>query len=119
MLLKDKIRNRRKELDMTLEDVSKKVGVSAQTIQKYESGLISNIPSDRIEALAEALEVSPAYLMGWDVNGKPSSPQPTYLSLNRGKTDEVLNDMGALSQDEDEEIANFIAFVKQKRGKNE
>lgn len=51
---------------MTLEELGKKVGVSKVTIHKYESKVITNIPSDRIEAMAKALDVSPAYLMGWD-----------------------------------------------------
>lgn len=50
---------------MTLEEVAKIVGVTRQTILKYENGLISNIPSDKIELLAKALRTSPAYIMGW------------------------------------------------------
>lgn len=65
MGLKENIKSRRTELQMTLEDLSKQVGVSRQTIQKYESGVISNIPSDKIELMAKALETTPAYLMGW------------------------------------------------------
>lgn len=51
--------------NMTLEEVAKIVGVSRQTIQRYESGVISNIPSDKIELLAKALKTTPAALMGW------------------------------------------------------
>ena len=50
---------------MTLEDVAKIVGVSRQTIQRYESGVISNIPSDKIEKLADIYHKSPTDLMGW------------------------------------------------------
>ena len=32
---------------------------------KYENGIITNIPSNKIEAIAKALEITPAYLMGW------------------------------------------------------
>jgi len=51
---------------MTLEEVAKVVGVTRATIQKYENGIISNIPSDKIELLALALKTTPAYLMGWE-----------------------------------------------------
>lgn len=64
--IKDKIKKRRAELNMTLEDVAKVVGVARQTIQKYENGVVSNIPSDKIEALAKALRTTPAFLMGWE-----------------------------------------------------
>lgn len=66
MAIKDRIKNLRQEKQMTLEEVSKVVGVSRQTIQKYENGIISNIPSDKIELLARALDTTPAYLMGWE-----------------------------------------------------
>lgn len=59
---------------MTLEDVAKIVGVTRQTIQKYESGIIPNIPSDKIELLASALETTPSYLMGWEDKQKEVSP---------------------------------------------
>jgi len=35
-------------------------------MSRYETGVIANIPSDKIEALAEVLKVTPSYLMGWE-----------------------------------------------------
>ncbi len=66
MALKDNIHARRKELGYTLEYLAKKLKVSRQTVQRYESGVIGNIPSDKIEMLAAALDCSPAQLMGWE-----------------------------------------------------
>lgn len=66
MALKDNIKKRREEIGITLEEVAKTVGVTRQTIQKYESGIIANIPSDKIELLAIALKTSPSFLMGWE-----------------------------------------------------
>lgn len=62
----DRINKKRLEKGMTLEELGRKAGVSKVTIHKYESKVITNIPSDRIEAMAKALNVSPAYLMGWN-----------------------------------------------------
>ena len=66
MKLKENIKSLRDEMDMTLEELGKKIGVSKQTIQRYETGEISNVPYDKIEDLARTFEVSPGYLMGWD-----------------------------------------------------
>lgn len=66
MNIGDRIRLRRNQLDKTLEDVGKVVGVTRATIQRYENGNIQNIPSDKIELLAKALKTTPAYLMGWE-----------------------------------------------------
>lgn len=65
MLTKDYIRNRRKSLNMTMKELAKKVGVSEGTISRWESGDISNMKRDKIKALADALEVSPSEMMGW------------------------------------------------------
>lgn len=66
MAIKDLLKNRRLELGLTLEQVAEKIGTSRQTIQRYETGVISNIPSDKIEALAEVLQTTPQHLMGWE-----------------------------------------------------
>lgn len=60
------LKKRRLTLGYTLEEVAKKVGTSKQTIHRYETGIIANIPSDKIEALAKVLQTTPAYLMGWE-----------------------------------------------------
>ena len=73
MTIGDRIKARRLELNLTLEDVGKLVGVTRQTVQKYESGVVLSIPSDKIELLAKALDTTPTCLMGWD--DPPSNPQ--------------------------------------------
>ena len=60
------IKNARKNKDITLEELANKIGLTRQTISRYETGKISNIPSDKIEGIALALDVTPAYLMGWE-----------------------------------------------------
>lgn len=68
MNIGQRIKKRREEMSLTLEEVGKYVGVSRATIQRYESGTITSIPSDRIESLSKILKVTPAYLMGWEEN---------------------------------------------------
>lgn len=72
MNIGNRIKRKRLENKLTLEELGKKADVSRATMQRYESGKITNIPSDRIERISEALGVSPAYLMGWeDENNEP------------------------------------------------
>ena len=71
MEFKDKIKARRLELGMTLDDVARLVGVSNPTISRWESGAIVNQRRDKIELLAKALQLSPGELMGW---GKDTIP---------------------------------------------
>jgi len=53
------IHDRRKELNLTLEDIGKAVGVSKSTVKKWESGFIKNMRRDKIILLAKIPEVSP------------------------------------------------------------
>lgn len=66
MGLCENIKAQRLLCDMTLEEVAKIVGVTRATIQKYENGIISNVPSDKIELLARAFHTTPSRLMGWE-----------------------------------------------------
>ncbi len=65
MSLGSNLRAQRKKRGLTLADLSEKVGLSRQTLSRYENGIIANIPPDNIERLARALETTPALLMGW------------------------------------------------------
>ncbi len=65
-MLKDNLRALRRERGLTLLELGERIGTSKQTIQRYECGIIDNIPKEKIEALARALGVTPARLMGWD-----------------------------------------------------
>lgn len=66
MEVKEIIRNRRLELNLTMKDLGNKVGVSEATISRWESGDIANMRRDKIKALADALYISPSIIMGWD-----------------------------------------------------
>ena len=51
------LRQRRKELGLTMKQVADAVGVSEATISRYESGDIKNMRRDRIDKYAKALQV--------------------------------------------------------------
>lgn len=66
MEIKDILSQRRKELNMTMKQVADKVGVSEGTISRWESGKIADMRRDKIMAYAQALNISPAIIMGWN-----------------------------------------------------
>ena len=59
----NKIKARRLELGLTLEDVAQAVGVGRSTVQRWESGLIKNMGRDKIAALANILQMNPVELV--------------------------------------------------------
>lgn len=60
----ERIRDAREARKMSQEELGRACKTTKQTIYKYESGLVTNIPLDRLEAIADALGVSSAYLAG-------------------------------------------------------
>lgn len=73
MDVKGIIKKRRIEMQLTLKDVAEKVGVNEGTVSRWESGEIENMRRDKIVALAKALNISPAIIMGW---GESIPPYP-------------------------------------------
>ena len=59
----NKIKARRLELGLTLEDVAQAVGVGRSTVRKWETGMIKNMGRDKIAALAKVLQISPVELV--------------------------------------------------------
>lgn len=68
MKIGDRIKNAREESDLSQTELAEMINVSKQTLYKYENGIVTNIPSDKIEALSKILNCSPAFLMGWEDN---------------------------------------------------
>lgn len=64
-MIGDKIRSARIRAGYTQEQLAKAIGTTKQNIYKYEMGIITNIPLDRIEAIAAFLNVPPSFLTGW------------------------------------------------------
>lgn len=71
MTVGERLKNLREKLGISQVDFADKINVSKQTLYKYENNIITNIPSDKIEAAASIGNISPAYLMGWDNNVGP------------------------------------------------
>lgn len=61
-----RIKGRRKELNLTLNDVANIVGVASSTIQRYESGTISQYKLPILESIAKAINVNPTWLVRED-----------------------------------------------------
>jgi repressor LexA len=64
-MIANKLKELRKANGLTLEELAERLGTSKQTIHRYENGVISNIPPEKVELLATALGTTPAVLMGW------------------------------------------------------
>ena len=74
--LYDRIKSRRIELGLTVEELAHKMGYKDKSsISKIENGK-ADIPQSKIAAFADALETTTAYLMGWEEKPQPA-PRPS------------------------------------------
>lgn len=60
-----RIKARREACGLSADELAERLGKNRATIYRYESDAIENMPAKVLVPLAEALETTPAYLMGW------------------------------------------------------
>lgn len=92
----ERIKLRRKELGLTLKQVSESLKVTEATISRYESKEIQNMGIDKLEPLSKILKCSPAYLL------------TGYENFKVKDTDEEEIKNYELSKEEKEEIKKII-----------
>ena len=68
----DRIRELRRAKKITQEELARLLSTTKQTISKYEKGIVTNIPSDKVEAMAKILETTPEYILEWEEQEKPA-----------------------------------------------
>jgi transcriptional regulator with XRE-family HTH domain len=90
MSIGERIRNKRESLNISQTDLAMRVGISKQTLYKYENDIIENIPKSVIEKLSQQLECSPAFIMGWESNQMNSDLFPIISMLDASEKEELL-----------------------------
>lgn len=111
MTVGERIRNKRENLGISQTDLAKKIGISKQTLYKYETNIITNIPSNIIENIATILNVSPCILMGWE-----SEQIHTYHLCP--KEEMLISDFRTLNEQGQEYILQTMDMVKDKYKKS-
>ncbi|MBM5970183.1 LexA family protein [Staphylococcus epidermidis] len=106
--MKPDIKSRRKELNLTLEQVGDLVGVGKSTVRKWETGDIENMKRDKIVKLAKALRVSPSYIMGIE------EEQPQLETLPVKKIPVVSKISAGLPIYNEENLIDYIYFATNK-----
>ena len=87
------IKERRKELNISVDELAKRLNKNRTTVYRYEKGDIENLPIDVLDPLAKALDTTPAYLMGWDTkSGKDAVTIGELLKLMRTQRNMTINE---------------------------
>ena len=74
MVTPARIKSAREDLKLTKRELAKRIGVHESSINKYEKGLV-DIPLSKISELSRVLNVTEAYLMGWEDEQKAQGLQ--------------------------------------------
>ena len=100
MTVGERIKKVREKTGMSQVEFADKINVSKQTLYKYENDIITNIPSDKIEAAAKLGNVSPAYLMGWVDIAEETHPTKQELEKIKSYSYEnlVIKEMAKMNQ---------------------
>lgn len=75
MKIGQRIKERRKELKISADELGRRLGKDRSTIYRYENGDIENMPLDILEPIAEALDTTPQYLMDWEEKKPPAESE--------------------------------------------
>lgn len=102
----------KEEKKLSYNDLARLTGISASNINRYVTNLKMKVPVDNVKKLARALDVEPAYLLGFQER------EPFY---EREDTDEILNmiineltDKNFFCEDRLLDILDYIRYVKNK-----
>lgn len=92
MSIGSKIKQRRQEMSISVDELAQKLNVSRTTIYRYEKGEISKMPTETLEKIARILNTTPAYFMGW--NDSPevkSNILSIYNQLEQPRQEKVVD----------------------------
>ena len=119
MTVGDRIRKHRELSGISQTYLAEKIGVSKQTLYKYEKNVITNIPSDKIEEIAKVLNVSESCLMGWEnkeielINEEEKGKSLSKLIANENMLDAVVK-LCKLQPEDKEMVVNLINSLYEK-----
>lgn len=102
-----RIKERRMSLGFSYQTLADRTGLSKSTLQRYETGGIKNVPLDKLQTLADGLNTTPNYLMGWEEDQyKPDGIH------SRGELYNVINAIEEYKNSGEEKPDGFDAYHK-------
>ncbi|TLQ07607.1 LexA family transcriptional regulator [Marinilactibacillus psychrotolerans] len=101
MNIGERMKERRKQLKITADQVAEKIGVSRSNVYRYEKGDIEKLPIEVLEPLSEILRTTPQYLMGWETN---EDILTVYNELEKPRKKKVYNYAESLLEEQNKVV---------------
>ena len=101
------------ESGLTYSQLESKTGISKSALQRYATGATKKIPVDTIVAIAQVLNVSASWIMGWSEEDSKSN-----VTFSPVTDDDIkfalFGDNQEITDEMYEEVKSFAEYVKQK-----
>jgi len=111
MKIGKQIKNRRLELGLSVDELAAKLGKNRATVYRYESDDIEKLPITVLAPLAEVLDCSPSYLMGWTNNPKGEITQPVRLStLLSDRELHLVSSFRTLPSSDQDDVIDYVDY---------
>ena len=111
----ERIRARRKSIGVSADKLADMIGVSRSTVFRYENGYIEKVPIENLVPIAQALNTSLAYLMGWSEDPSPNIeelPIPT-TGDGLGEIDlQIAGIVPRLSPEKKQEALRYLQYLE-------
>lgn len=112
MTIGNRIRKRRKELGLSVDDVAIELGKNRATVYRYENNDIENMPVTVLGPLANVLQTTPEYLMGWEDDPENYDEYDGYVpNAFRGNVKGYFEFERSVEQDHANEIKEFYERI--------
>lgn len=114
MSIGQRIKETRIQQGLSIDDLACRLGKNRTTVYRYENGDIENLPLGILDSLADTLNTTPAYLMGWDTTGDVEYNQ--YYTVNdceRDYIEQIHEEFASrlFNKDELEKIREYARFL--------
>lgn len=119
MSIGQRIKVMRKQQGLSIDDLAYRLGKNRTTIYRYENGDIENLPLGILDSLANALNTTPAYLMGWENSNELNVQKYTEINTSEFKyVPRWFEEFGTnvFNDEEHEKIIEYAKFLLSQRG---
>lgn len=103
------LKKKREELEISQSELAEKIGASRSAISRWESGQLGKMGKTYIEKIAKELHINPTIIVTGDI------PEQNKSSYNRIDVIAAHLDSNKLSDDDIDDIQQFIQFVKSRK----
>ena len=113
MTIGQRVKLRREELGLSQEELAKRIGYKSKTsINKIELDF-RNLTQSKIKAIADALETTPSYIMGWDEEAAEAAKKAV-TSEEDSLNAEIIKLFMGLTAEQKKEALNYLRYLSTK-----